>query len=409
MKWFKRIVIAIAVIFALGFGTPFVYVQYAKNQADIAPQEYPDLEPSLTPLPEGAINALAILEPIAESIQEHDEHQDWENHDHSSADHDISVALSQQHAEWLAKVQAALEHPMQSKHDFTIDAGYSDVLGLFTISRFLKFKAQSLLVANRQSAAFEIIKTQLRLHNSSMHIEGSMVTILTQFAIHNNSIDSVATFLDQPDINATQLEELSSIFQHLLRPHKNLENSIKCEYQTLSHSLTLLEPAEKNPLYKPNKTRDEIAEIYRKHLQISRVPAHKDHSHIKFDKINKPYIYLSSNPIGRSLVYSSVISPSSYTTVHQSAIPFATTLIALRHYQLDHGDLPERLAQLVPRYLSQIPIDPYANALLNYSKENRILWSIGNDFTNDHGKHPDHKADRAVNFTPAEPSARFQF
>jgi hypothetical protein len=43
------------------------------------------------------------------------------------------------------------------------------------------------------------------------------------------------------------------------------------------------------------------------------------------------------------------------------------------------GELPERIEDLVPRFLKEVPLDPYDDRPLRYSKESRILWSIGDD------------------------------
>jgi hypothetical protein len=63
-------------------------------------------------------------------------------------------------------------------------------------------------------------------------------------------------------------------------------------------------------------------------------------------------------------------------------------LIALRTYQLDHGDLPATLDALVPEYLSRVPADGYDDAPLRYSRERKLLWSIGDDLEDDGGTKP---------------------
>jgi hypothetical protein len=62
---------------------------------------------------------------------------------------------------------------------------------------------------------------------------------------------------------------------------------------------------------------------------------------------------------------------------------------ALRLYQQDHGDsLPTSLADLVPKYLPQIPIDSYSQSPLIYRATNEgfVLYSVGHDKTDDGGK-----------------------
>lgn len=58
------------------------------------------------------------------------------------------------------------------------------------------------------------------------------------------------------------------------------------------------------------------------------------------------------------------------------------TAIALRRFQLRHGDLPLSLAQLVPGFLAEAPLDPLDGQPLRYERQdatNYRLWSVGQD------------------------------
>jgi hypothetical protein len=49
---------------------------------------------------------------------------------------------------------------------------------------------------------------------------------------------------------------------------------------------------------------------------------------------------------------------------NQALRGMAPVVLALRHWQAEHdGKLPERLEELVPRYLDRLPDDPYRNGL----------------------------------------------
>lgn len=61
----------------------------------------------------------------------------------------------------------------------------------------------------------------------------------------------------------------------------------------------------------------------------------------------------------------------------QSAISALQALIAVRLCELEHGTLPEKLADLVPAYLSKVPLDYFDRAPIRYSREHRALWSVG--------------------------------
>lgn len=65
-----------------------------------------------------------------------------------------------------------------------------------------------------------------------------------------------------------------------------------------------------------------------------------------------------------------------------------TTELALRCYQAEQGHSPERLDQLVPKYLQHVLLDPFATQTLIYRAQgaNWLLYSVGPDGVDDGGK-----------------------
>ncbi len=61
----------------------------------------------------------------------------------------------------------------------------------------------------------------------------------------------------------------------------------------------------------------------------------------------------------------------------------AATALAIRLYELDHGKRPETLTQLVPNYMRELPVDPFASdrRAIGYLPDAHppILYSIGQD------------------------------
>jgi hypothetical protein len=58
-------------------------------------------------------------------------------------------------------------------------------------------------------------------------------------------------------------------------------------------------------------------------------------------------------------------------------IAAARLLYSLRRYRAVRGALPERLEDLVPEFAKELPIDPFDGKPLRYSKEEGIVWSVG--------------------------------
>ncbi len=61
--------------------------------------------------------------------------------------------------------------------------------------------------------------------------------------------------------------------------------------------------------------------------------------------------------------------------------------IALRLYRHEHGRYPETLQELVPKYLPNVPTDPFDGKPLRYERLRNgfKIWSIGQDFKDDGG------------------------
>jgi hypothetical protein len=74
----------------------------------------------------------------------------------------------------------------------------------------------------------------------------------------------------------------------------------------------------------------------------------------------------------------------------------ARQALALSLYQLEQGKPAQALQDLVPKYLPELPVDPYSGKSFLYSAERRQLWSTGPDRI-DHGgrNHGGHLPDDA--------------
>ena len=65
--------------------------------------------------------------------------------------------------------------------------------------------------------------------------------------------------------------------------------------------------------------------------------------------------------------------------------------LALVAFYADHAMYPDRLADLKPKYLKEIPVDLFAGKALIYRLETEgfLLYSVGENGRDDDGKHDD--------------------
>jgi hypothetical protein len=69
-------------------------------------------------------------------------------------------------------------------------------------------------------------------------------------------------------------------------------------------------------------------------------------------------------------------------------IRLATTAIAVEHYRLLQGQLPDNLSELTSQFLPNVPIDPFDGAPLRYYRlaKGYVIYSVGRDSHDDGGR-----------------------
>ncbi|MEP6671120.1 MAG: hypothetical protein ABJF10_18310 [Chthoniobacter sp.] len=89
------------------------------------------------------------------------------------------------------------------------------------------------------------------------------------------------------------------------------------------------------------------------------------------------------------------ITVARYTNAQKYALTAETFLrqaqlaIALERFRREHGNLPERLSEVVPQYLPRVLLDPMDGKEMRYARDDPRhyrLWSVGQDREDDGGK-----------------------
>jgi hypothetical protein len=147
-------------------------------------------------------------------------------------------------------------------------------------------------------------------------------------------------------------------------------------------------------LFKPNLTKRYMVAFYRHHL------ANVDRPHGKIirefpgswdptTKAERLELWLKPN-LGGKVFFS---EEEYHMEFHngkrfylQAWISALRLKIALRLYENKHGQLPDDLQALVPEFITEVPNDPSADQPFRYSKEKKMVWSVGGDGRDDGGK-----------------------
>lgn len=60
-------------------------------------------------------------------------------------------------------------------------------------------------------------------------------------------------------------------------------------------------------------------------------------------------------------------------------------MLALRRHELEQGRLPEKLEELIPRYLAAVPVDPFTDSAMVWNPVKKVIYSVGGDGKDDAG------------------------
>jgi len=166
-------------------------------------------------------------------------------------------------------------------------------------------------------------------------------------------------------------------------PPKELEN-----LGTEEEELFFKQLAKLNYFYKPNQTKKTIIEDYRGLINN----IHKDCYEMSLLN-SKPSLSVSralftENLVGKILLNMLLPEFSFIFEIKCSedvSISAAQLLLALKAYQMENGKLPDSLEELSPKYISQIPKDPFDGKPIKYLPEKKIIYSAGRDLKDSGG------------------------
>src|SRR5262249_25938289 len=107
--------------------------------------------------------------------------------------------------------------------------------------------------------------------------------------------------------------------------------------------------------------------------------------------------------VGDGMTLAGMSIEDSFLTTH-AILRCALAALAAERYRRQTGDWPRSLADLVPNYLSAVPLDPFDATQLRYRRtaEGAVIYSVGRDGRDDGGNTeplPDDHFPRDVVFT----------
>jgi hypothetical protein len=258
-------------------------------------------------------------------------------------------------------------------------------------------RENSLLHKGHDKEAFDQIMNHVQLGHQMENAHGPLIDYLVGTAVRSMGLSQMQHWVGKTHLTPDQLKDY--IRELGLNPDEEsvaFANTIKAEYQFQIGYLDAmrqgkmtnsdsggyyLRPMRWLPLFNFSQTKALFAEEDIKLMEAA--PHHFNEAKLSDLDLRRPSIVSmlsSGNWTGQILFYMTMpaIIPSLAKKSQSDAQLQATRVIlALRAYQLTHGNLPPDLNALVPEFLDAVPADDFDGQPLRYAPDRKIVYSVG--------------------------------
>lgn len=414
-KWIKSIVITIVSLVVLNYA--FFYLPHVLNlfTKDIPPVEYSDLKLEKVVVNDND-NAYFDLQKIENVLYYPDEASTTISNMATGKEWDNKLAedLISRNSQTFEYLNQALNKPTLQYPQYTDPETFSVntlsvPLNLYRkIARLESIKILSLLRQNKNEESINEAFLLLSFGQKIENAQGDILNYLIGILIKNLGIEDIQKIISTSTFTSEKLIQYSDNLNNYKNDKENFTVALKMENYYLINNLTNLNKdinsgmknteipfssrrTQANAFYyfKLEKTKKMVIENTRNKIAfldepLSKVLPENNQStssigkEKKFSILSFVKLYFMENSIGILLVN---ITSEHYSATRRKSVELpinATQLIlSLKAFKNDNGILPNTLNDLVPNYISAIPIDPYDKNPLRYSKEKKIIYSVG--------------------------------
>lgn len=224
----------------------------------------------------------------------------------------------------------------------------------------------------------------------------SLIEQLVGNAIYNTGMEALLLFVGEGRAN-DELASVATRLQPFAPQPEHYALALRHEYAILSRSFQRMVdgkiPVDGLPLgsaatrfawsvfLKPNRTKslfvprfsrliDEAAETYAVAFASRFDPGEP----------NGLWLILSGN-FGGNMMFAMIMPTMEHSRDGETKIRAfwsgLRAVLAIKRYEARTGELPSTLAELVPEYLAEVPVDPYDGKPVRYSREARMVRCVG--------------------------------
>lgn len=406
-KWLLRIFLGFLAVLLLLFGVVFL-----RSLIPVTVQDQ-ELQLVRANIPQGS-NAFDVLQAATNNLwwPKDQERQISDLAKDTNWDDVLASTVLASNRETLAGWDAAVKLPdLQVPEVSTADDLLPYLSEWKKLAMLAEVRENVLLHNGQDKEAFDQIVNHVQLGQRMQNSHGVLIVYLVGTAVHAMGLNQMQHWAGKTHLTPDQLKDY--IRQLALDPDAEgaaFANTIKAEYQLQIKMLDAMRqgkitnsdpsdyprPMRWLPVFNLSQTKALFANGAL--MLVQAAPLH--YSEMKIADLNsRPSLAsmaLSGNWVGQVLHYMAIPAVAATLATKSKGdvqLQATRTILALRAYQLTHGQLPPDLNALVPEFLDAVPVDDFDGQPLRYSAEKKIVYSVGKNLKDDGGDDRNSEAD----------------
>ena len=295
--------------------------------------------------------------------------------------------------------------------------GYTAILTYLNTTRlagqYYALDALYLAHSGREQEAFDTALAGVAVGSKLVSSQGSLIHHFVGLSVEQMDLNAIRLIIASSSTSTVILKQIAERLKGYVDDGSGLQKTLRFDYHGMKNTINQLAHGDADAadefgglvkatqeidrtsfFFHPNQTIQDAADYKRKIIEIARLgcgPSQEKGEKIaeqdrylvayKQSATNPLSLYLKPNAIGRLLNSIIFVSLSSAVEKHckYNVLVAATRLTAgLKAYSIEHkGQLPGSLDELVPTYLSDMPLDPFSSQPFKYNPEKKIIYSVG--------------------------------
>lgn len=279
----------------------------------------------------------------------------------------------------------------QNPKNISTDTPVFPVSLFLNIARINAINSAYLFNQGKEEEAFNRAIEIVRVGQMFQDSQGFIISYLVSLTLKETGFRRIKAMISKTTLSPEILKEYIVQLEKFKLNEKGLKNALKIEYiLTVNMLKEMFENMPSSFLWKPNQTRRKFAESLR--TQIKSV--YKFCGDIIEPRLPEwPPSWIKENFIGRTIWEIVIVNIRglNYRRCEEDfSITITQLLLAMRAYQIETGEIPISLNRLVPKYIFEIPKDPFGGESIRFCPEEKIIWSVGRDLIDEGGSREEH-------------------